>query len=58
MTLADLTTDIVQANNWRLDGKITRDEHATMIARITRIMDAYGWTWEDIHAEFDRSVTS
>jgi hypothetical protein len=52
MNLTQLTADIVEINNNRLAGKITRQQHADMIARINRIMTGYGWTWADIETQF------
>jgi hypothetical protein len=51
MTLAELTADIVQANDWRLAGKISREEHAEMIARLDRLVIGFGYTWADVEAE-------
>jgi hypothetical protein len=54
MTLAELTADIVQANDWRLAGKISREEHADMIARLDRLVVGFGYTWQDINNQFDK----
>jgi hypothetical protein len=56
MTLQELTADITQANEWRLAGKINREEHADMIARMNRIMIGFGWTWADVEAEYAGGV--
>jgi hypothetical protein len=52
MTLEQLTADIVQANDWRLAGKITREEHADMIARLDRLVVGFGYTWADVENQF------
>jgi hypothetical protein len=52
MTLAELTADIVQANEWRLAGKISRQEHAEMIACLDRLVVGFGYTWADVENEF------
>jgi hypothetical protein len=54
MTLAELTADIVQANDWRLAGKISREEHAEMIVRLDRLVIGFGYTWQDINNQFDK----
>jgi hypothetical protein len=48
MNLQKMARDIIDINDWRVEGKINREEHATMIATCDRIMTAHGWTWEDI----------
>jgi len=53
MTLAELTADIVQANDWRLAGKISRQEHAEMIARLDRLVIGFGYTWQDVENQFN-----
>jgi hypothetical protein len=53
MTLAELTADIVQANEWRLAGKISREQHADMIARLNRLVVGFGYTWADVENQFN-----
>jgi hypothetical protein len=51
MNLEKITRDIIEINGWRVTGKISREEHANMIATCDRLMSAYGWTWADIEAK-------
>lgn len=48
MTIQELTNQIVAANEYRLDGLITREEHAKQIAAFNRLLVAHGWTWGDV----------
>jgi hypothetical protein len=48
MNLDTMARDIVEINDWRVTGKISREQHADMIATCDRLMSAYGWTWADI----------
>ena len=52
MTVQEITAQVVAANDARLEGQMTRAEHAAAIARIYRIMAAYGVTWEQVEAEW------
>ena len=48
MTIYEMTRRIIATNDARLEGVITRAEHANYIAEYTRIMAGHGWTWDDI----------
>lgn len=43
------TSEIVQANDARLNGEITRGQHAALIARIDNSMNSNGITWDDVN---------
>ena len=43
------TSEIVQANDARLNGEITRGQHAALIARIDNSMNQAGITWDDVN---------
>jgi hypothetical protein len=51
MNLDTMARDIIDINDWRVTGKISREEHADMIATCDRLMTAYGWTWADVEAK-------
>jgi hypothetical protein len=48
MTIEELTRKIVAANEYRLEGFITREQHAKEVAKFDRLLAAYGWTWADV----------
>lgn len=52
MTVQEITAQVVAANDARLEGQMTRAEHAAAIAGIYRIMAAYGITWEQVEAQW------
>lgn len=43
------TSEIVQANDARLNGEITRQQHAALITRIDNSMNQAGITWDDVN---------
>lgn len=43
------TSEIVAANDARLEGQLTRDQHAAIIARIDNSMQRNSITWDDIN---------
>ena len=54
MNIDHITRRIITANDARLDGTITRTEHATIIAECDRIITANGYTWQDINDHFNQ----
>lgn len=50
MTLELLAGTVIDINNDRVDGKITREQHAIMIAQVNTLLEKNGWAWEDIAA--------
>lgn len=55
-TIADLTREVIAANDARLDRRITREDHAVIISRINDRLAANGWTWDDIQNESFKGV--
>jgi hypothetical protein len=54
ITLDNITTWVVAANDKRLEGQMTREEHALVIARMDHHLKRLGYTWDDIHANHAR----
>jgi hypothetical protein len=52
ITLSDITRSITTANDDRLNGIITRQQHAAIIARYNRVLVANGYTWSDVETTF------
>jgi hypothetical protein len=50
MTLQTLAAALVKANNDRLDFKLSRDAHATIIREIDAWLTDAGYTWDDMNA--------
>jgi hypothetical protein len=48
MTIQELTRQIVAANEYRLEGFITREQHAKEVANFDRLLAAHGYTWADV----------
>lgn len=56
MTLSDLAGAVRIANNDRLDGRITREQHATFIRVTQTQLDRNGWDWDALAAEMQASA--
>jgi hypothetical protein len=52
MTVHEITAQVVAANDARLEGQMTRAEHAVAIAQIYKVMAAHGVTWEQVEAQW------
>ena len=50
MTLDTLAAALIKANNDRLDMRISRDAHATIIREIDAWLTDAGYTWDDMNA--------
>ena len=48
MTKEEIRKIVIAINDARLDGRITREIHATQIAAINGDLIAAGFTWEDL----------
>jgi hypothetical protein len=52
--LALITSVTIAANDARLGGSITREQHAEIIAEINDRLALNGWTWDDVQNEIGR----
>lgn len=50
MTIELLAGTVVDINNDRVDGKITREQHAVMIRQVDALLAKHGWSWDDLAA--------
>jgi hypothetical protein len=48
MTVTDLAREMVAANDARLDGHMTRENHAIIVQDIYRKLAGIGKTWADL----------
>ncbi len=48
MTAQEIFGMVIAVNDARLDGRLTREEHAVEVARIDRILREHGLTWADL----------
>jgi len=46
--ITEIRNRTIAANDARLEGRISREQHAVIIARIGQEMIAAGLTWEDL----------
>lgn len=50
MTIELLADTVVDINNDRVDGKITREQHAIMIQQVDALLTKNGWSWDALAA--------
>jgi len=48
MDIQTIAEVIIMTNNQRLDGTITREQHAIMIHQFDDLLSANGYSWDDI----------